>query len=329
MKIGIIGMGRIGKIHLSNCLSHFRHIQVAAVMNPSSGGQAFARNMGVPIVTSEAGEVLENPSIEAVLICSSTDSHADYVESAALAGKAVFCEKPMDLSLDRVRNTLQIVKDCGVPLMLAFNQRFDPNFAEVRQSIRSGLVGDIRSLHIISRDPGPPPISYIEKSGGMLMDMTIHDFDMARFLMGCEVTQVYAQGSNVVSAAIANAGDIDFAAVMLTFENGATALIENCREAAYGYDQRLEVFGSKGMIRTDNPLKTSNIFSGASGSLFARNLDFFVDRYAESYRLELKAFLDALTNNEKMPATGEDGLKAMEIAAASYRSMQEGKPINL
>lgn len=329
MNIGIIGMGRIGKIHLSNCISHFRKISVAAAMNPSSGGQIFAREMGVPTVTSDAREVFENPQIEAVLICSATDSHAEYVEAAARAGKAIFCEKPMDLSLDRVRRTLKIVKECHVPLMLAFNQRFDPSFADVRQRIQSGQIGEIRSLHIISRDPGPPPISYIKKSGGMLMDMTIHDFDMARFQMGCEVTQVFAKGSSLVSTAIAKAGDIDFATIMLTFENGATALIENCREAAYGYDQRLEVFGSKGMIRTENPLKTTNSFSGEKGTQSDRNLDFFVDRYAESYRLELKAFFDALDNNERMPATGDDGLKAMVIAAAAQRSINENKPILL
>nr|MBI1229685.1 inositol 2-dehydrogenase [Cytophagales bacterium] len=329
MNVGIIGMGRIGKIHLNNCISHFRQIKVSAVMNPSQAGQEFAREMGVSKVSSDPMVVLNDPEIDAVLICSATDSHADYVEEAAYAGKAIFCEKPLDLSLDRVRQTLAIVKECKVPLMMAFNQRFDPSFAEVKQRILSGSVGNLRSLHIISRDPGPPPISYIKKSGGMLMDMTIHDFDMARYQMGCEVTQVYAKGSNVVSTAIAEAGDIDFATVMLTFENGATALIENCREAAYGYDQRLEVFGSKGMIRTENPLKTTNHFSGENGTDTSRNLDFFMDRYAESYRLELKAFFDALQNNEIMPATGDDGLKAMEIAAAAYRSIVGKMPISL
>jgi len=329
MNVGIIGMGRIGKIHLKNCISHFRQIKVSAVMNPSQGGQEFAREMGVSKVSSDPMVVLNDPEIDSVLICSATDSHADYVEAAAYAGKAIFCEKPLDLSLDRVRQTLAIVKECNVPLMMAFNQRFDPSFAEVKQRIQSGAVGDLRSLHIISRDPGPPPISYIKKSGGLLMDMTIHDFDMARYQMGCEVTQVYAKGSNVVSTAIAEAGDIDFATVLLTFENGATALIENCREAAYGYDQRLEVFGSKGMIRTENPLKTTNHFSGENGTDTSRNLDFFMDRYAESYRLELKAFFDALQNNEVMPATGDDGLKAMEIAAAAYRSIAEKMPISL
>lgn len=329
MHIGIIGIGRIGKIHLNNCLRHFRQVNVVAAMNPSAVGREFAKDMGVPLVTSDAGEIFENQEIKAVLICSATDSHAEYVEAAARAGKAVFCEKPMDLSLDRVRQTLGIVKESQVPLMLAFNQRFDPSFADVRQRVKSGQIGDIRSLHIISRDPGPPPISYIKKSGGMLMDMTIHDFDMARFQMGCEVTQVYAKGANVVSPAIAKAGDIDFATVILTFENGATALIENCREATYGYDQRLEIFGSKGMIRTENPLKTTNSFSGEEGTQVARNLDFFMERYAESYRLELKAFFDALQNNERMPATGDDGLKAMEIAEAAYRSIQENRPIVL
>lgn len=329
MKVGIIGIGRIGRIHLVNCFSHFRNIEVIGAMNPSAGGQDFARSFGVPLVTSDAKEIIEHPEVEALLICSSTDSHADYVEMAAHAGKAIFCEKPMDLSLERVRSTLDLVKSKEVPLMMAFNQRFDPNFAKVKQHIQSGKIGDIRSLHLISRDPGPPPIDYIKKSGGMLMDMTIHDFDMARFQMGCEVTQVYAIGANVVSSAIKKAGDIDFAMAMLTFENGATAIIENCRETNYGYDQRLEVFGSNGMIRTENPLKTTNILSNESGNLHDRNLNFFMDRYAVSYLRELEAFFHALENNEIIPSTGDDGLKAMEIAEAAYRSIAEGRPITL
>ncbi|WP_209332767.1 inositol 2-dehydrogenase [Lunatimonas salinarum] len=329
MNIGIIGIGRIGKIHLINCLTHFRDIQVVAAMNPSESGRNFARHLGVPLVTDDAAVLINHPEIEAVLICSATDSHADYVELAAKAGKAIFCEKPMDLSLDRVRQTLALVEGSGVPLMLAFNQRFDPSFAEVKQRIAEGELGKLRSLHLISRDPGPPPIAYIRSSGGMLMDMTIHDFDMARYQVGAEVVEVYARGAHVVSAEIQEAGDIDFASVMLTFSNGVVAFIENCRETTYGYDQRMEVFGSNGMLRVENPFKTSTISSGRAGNILGKNLDFFVDRYAESYRLELAAFFEALIAGKPMPATGYDGLKAMEIAEAAMRSIAENRPVRL
>ncbi|EON78656.1 Myo-inositol 2-dehydrogenase [Lunatimonas lonarensis] len=329
MNIGIIGIGRIGKIHLQNCLTHFRKVKVLGAMNPSQSGRDYAAQMGVPLVTEDATELTSHPDIDAILVCSATDSHAAYVEQAAKAGKALFCEKPLDLSLDRVRQTLALVSDCDVPLMLAFNQRFDPSFAEAKQRIASGDLGRIRSLRLISRDPGPPPIAYIQRSGGMLMDMTIHDFDMARHQLDSEVVEVYAQGANMVSEDIKAAGDIDFASVVLTFANGAIATIENCRETSYGYDQRMEVFGSKGMIRVENPVKTSTLLSSSTGTLGGKNLDFFMDRYAESYRLELAAFFEALASGSPMPATGYDGLKAMEIAEAAMRSIAENRPVRL
>lgn len=329
MKLGIIGIGRIGKIHLQNCISHFRDVEVVAAMNPSQGGQDFARQLGVPFVTSDAHEVINYDGLEAVLVCSATDSHAEYVEAAARAGLAIFCEKPLDLSLDRVRDTLRLVNRLGSPLMLAFNQRFDPSFAEVKARVSAGEIGAVRSLHLISRDPGPPPLTYIAKSGGMLMDMTIHDFDMARYQMGEEVVEVYAKGSNVVSEAIREAGDIDFASVMLTFQSGAVATIENCRETAYGYDQRLEVFGSKGMIKVENPTKTMVTANAESGITGSRNLDFFMDRYEQSYREELRAFIDAVRTHSPMPATGEDGLKAMQIASAAMQSVAENRAVSV
>ncbi|MCC5936579.1 MAG: inositol 2-dehydrogenase [Lunatimonas sp.] len=329
MNIGIIGIGRIGKIHLQNCLTHFREINVLGAMNPSQSGRNYASQLGVPMVTNDASELIAHTDIDAILVCSATDSHATYVEQAAKAGKAIFCEKPLDLSLDRVRQTLALVEECGVPLMLAFNQRFDPSFAEAKQLIDSGELGSIRSLRLISRDPGPPPLSYIKRSGGMLMDMTIHDFDMARYQVGAEVVEVYARGANLVSDEIKEAGDIDFASIMLTFSNGAIATIENCRETSYGYDQRMEVFGSNGMIRIENPVKTSTLLSGPLGTLEGKNLDFFMDRYAESYRLELAAFFEALTAGKPMAATGYDGLKAMEIAEAAMRSIAQNRPVRL
>jgi myo-inositol 2-dehydrogenase/D-chiro-inositol 1-dehydrogenase len=273
--------------------------------------------------------VLNHPEVDAVLICTATDAHADYVIAAARAGKAIFCEKPLDLSLAKVKLTLDEVNKAGVPLMLAFNQRLDPSFQEVKKAIAGGHIGELRSIHIISRDPAPPPVTYIRSSGGLFLDMSIHDFDMARYLAGAEVEDVFAKGLNLVDPAIGEAGDIDTGYVVISFKNCVTALIENSRQASYGYDQRLEAFGSKGMVRAENPLKTTTQFLDGNGVHLSRNLDFFIDRYADSYLLELGAFLDALREKKPMPITGEDGLQAMLIALAASKSMQENRPVRI
>jgi myo-inositol 2-dehydrogenase/D-chiro-inositol 1-dehydrogenase len=283
----------------------------------------------VPLVTSNADDVINHPDIDAVLICTPTNLHADYVISVARAGKAIFCEKPLDLSLQKVRETLAVVKQSGVPLMLAFNQRLDPNFQEVKQALLKGRIGKLRSIHIISRDPGPPPISYIKVSGGLFLDMTIHDIDMARYLVGDEVKEVFARGYNLVDPEIGKAGDIDSAYLMLTFKNDVTVVIENCRHASYGYDQRLEVFGSEGMMKAENPLKTTNWIMDKEGVHLSRNLDFFIDRYAESYRIEMHTFIECLQKKMPMPITGEDGLSAMLIALAANISVKENRVVKI
>jgi myo-inositol 2-dehydrogenase/D-chiro-inositol 1-dehydrogenase len=298
-------------------------------MNPSEEGQQFAQKFNVPLITSNADDVINHPDIDAVLICTSTNVHADYVIKVARAGKAIFCEKPLDLSLQKVRETLSVVKQSGVPLMLAFNQRLDPNFQEVKQALLKRRIGKLRSIHIISRDPGPPPIPYIKASGGLFLDMTIHDFDMARYLVGDEVKEVFARGYNLVDPEIGKAGDIDSAYVMLTFNNDVTVVIENCRHASYGYDQRLEVFGSEGMMKAENPLKTTNWVMDKEGVHLSRNLDFFIDRYAESYRLEMKAFIESLEQKIPMPITGDDGLSAMLIALAANISVKENRVVKI
>jgi len=302
---------------------------VLAAMNPSEGGQQFAQKFNVPLVTSNADDVINHPDIDAVLICTPTNLHADYVISVARAGKAIFCEKPLDLSLQKVRETLAVVKQSGVPLMLAFNQRLDPNFQEVKQALLKGRIGKLRSIHIISRDPGPPPISYIKVSGGLFLDMTIHDIDMARYLVGDEVKEVFARGYNLVDPEIGKAGDIDSAYLMLTFKNDVTVVIENCRHASYGYDQRLEVFGSEGMMKAENPLKTTNWIMDKEGVHLSRNLDFFIDRYAESYRIEMDTFIECLQKKMPMPITGEDGLSAMLIALAANISVKENRVVKI
>jgi myo-inositol 2-dehydrogenase/D-chiro-inositol 1-dehydrogenase len=298
-------------------------------MTTSAEGHHLAKKFNIPIATRDADEIFADPQIDAVLICSPTNTHADYVIRAARAAKAVFCEKPLDLSIKKVKETLAIVDEQRIPLMLAFNQRFDPSFAEIKDRIKQGHPGRIHSIHIISRDPAPPPISYIANSGGMFMDMTIHDFDMARFLLDSEVTEVFAKGKNLIDEKIRQAGDIDTALAVLSFENNATVVIENSRKASYGYDQRLEVFGSNGMMRVDNPLKNTAAYFGAHGGSMGRHPDFFMDRYAESYLVELRAFLAALRDNTPMPVSGIDGLKAMLMADAANRSMKEGRPVSL
>ncbi len=329
VKIGILGIGRIGKIHLENLCTRIEGVRVLGAMNPSEAGRNFAKKFNVPMVTDNAEAIITHPDIDAILVCTSSDVHAEYVTRIAKAGKAIFCEKPLDLSLDRVKQLLQEVTVAGVPMMLAFNQRLDPHFHEVKQAIALGKIGQLRSIHIISRDPAPPPISYIKASGGLFMDMTIHDFDMARYLVGDEVDEVYARGHNLVDPEIGSAGDIDTGYLMLTFKNGVTALIENSRQASYGYDQRLEVFGSEGMIRTENPLKTTNSLMNNTGVQLSRNLDFFMDRYETSYQLELETFVQCLQEKTPMPITGEDALKAMLIALAANKSMAENRPVKL
>ncbi|MDN5204270.1 inositol 2-dehydrogenase [Fulvivirgaceae bacterium BMA10] len=328
LKVGIIGLGRIGKIHLDNLLK-IPTVEVVTAVNPSEAGQSYAKALGVPNTTSDADELFDNTEIDAVIISSSTDTHAQYAVRGAAAGKAIFCEKPLDLSLETVKGTLEKVNAAGVPLMVAFNQRFDQNFSAIRSAVVSGQIGELHTLHIISRDPGPPPIAYIKTSGGLFKDMTIHDFDMARFIVGSEVAEVFAKGHNLVDPAIGEAGDIDTGIVTLTFENNATAVIENSRKAIYGYDQRLEVFGSKGMMKCENPLKTVNQFYNESGGHTDRNLDFFIDRYEKAYQLEIEAFTSALANNRPMPVTGEDGLQALLIAEAANRSLAESRPVKL
>ena len=329
IKIGILGLGRIGRIHLENLCTRIQGVEVIAAMNPSEAGRKYAERFNVPLITSNADEVINHPDIDAVLICTSTNVHADYVIKVAKAGKAIFCEKPLDLSLQKVRETLEVVKAAGVPLMLAFNQRLDPNFQEIKRSIVEGKIGRLHSIHIISRDPGPPPIPYIKASGGLFMDMTIHDLDMAAYLVDDEVVEVFAKGFNLIDPAIGEAGDIDTGYVMLTFKNDVTVMIENSRRACYGYDQRLEVFGSEGMMKAENPLKTTNQFLNQDGVHLSRNLDFFIDRYAESYRLEMMAFIEALQQNKPMPMTGEDGLNAMLLAIAANKSMKENRVVKL
>ncbi len=329
IKVGIIGIGRIGKIHLENLSTRIDGVEVVAVVNPSKKGQDYASNFGVKKVSDDINVILDDSEIDAVLICSPSDTHSDYAIQLAEAGKAIFCEKPIDMSLEKAKRVVEAVLKNNVPMMVAFNRRFDPDFAKIKSDVVNGKIGNIQSLHIISRDPAPPPIDYIKQSGGLFKDMTIHDLDMARFIMGCEVIEVFATGSCMVDPAIGQVGDIDTATLLLRFDNGATAVIENSRKSVYGYDQRLEVFGSKGMLQIKNPLMTNVTGSDAQGSHSDVNLNFFIDRYEASYLNEMQSFIEALINKKQMPVDGEDGIKSIALADAAYASLQENRPIKL
>jgi len=327
IQVAVAGLGRIGKIHLTNLCQNFTDIKVVAAMDVVGESKSFADQFQVSTFTTDFDDLLKIPELDAVIICSPTDTHAEYTMRAARAGKHVFCEKPLDLSIDRVKEVLQVVETSGVKLMLGFNRRFDPNFKRVRESVLAGKLGDVNILKIISRDPGPPPISYIKVSGGLFMDQAIHDFDMARFILGKEVVEVFSKGAVRVDPEIGEAGDIDTALTTLTFEDGSMANIDNSRKAVYGYDQRLEVFGSGGMVKIDNNFPDTHQYFGSDGVHGSLPLHFFLERYTQSYINEMEAFLDAVKNDTDVPVTGADALGAMKIALAAKKSVLENRTV--
>ncbi|MCG8308058.1 MAG: inositol 2-dehydrogenase [Cytophagales bacterium] len=328
MEIGIAGVGRIGKIHLENILQRFPDIDVTLVADPSEEAAAYVHEKNLNF-SYNYEDIVGNKEVDAVIVCSPTNTHADFVIDAAKAGKHIFCEKPLDLSLGRVKEVLDMVHHSGVKLMLGFNRRFDPNFLKIKSMVSSGKIGDPQILKITSRDPGPPPISYVKVSGGLFMDMAIHDFDMARYIMNKEVAEVYAKGAVLVDKAIGDAGDIDSALTTLVFEDGTMANIDNSRKAVYGYDQRLEVFGAEGMLKADNNFPDNHQYYGTEGIHGSLPLNFFLERYTTSYLNEMDAFFKAIKNNAEMPVSGDDGLEAMKIALAAKISIRENRPVSL
>ncbi|MBM4398440.1 MAG: inositol 2-dehydrogenase, partial [Deltaproteobacteria bacterium] len=288
-----------------------------------------AGEIGVSRVSDDCRELLAAPDIDAVLVCSSTDTHADVVIDAATAGKQIFCEKPLDLDLGRIDAALAAVRRAGVRLMLGFNRRFDPDFRRVRDAVAAGAVGRPELLRITSRDPSPPPAEYVKRSGGMFLDMTIHDFDMARFVMDDEVEEVFVAAANLVDPAIGAAGDVDTAAIVLRFASGAIGTIDNSRRAVYGYDQRIEVFGSAGMVANANRTPHTAVHADASGFHAALPLNFFMERYSEAYAIELAAFVAALRAGTEPPVGGEDGRRAIVIGKAAGMSVKSGRPVRL
>ncbi len=321
------GAGRIGAIHAGNLAAsgRARLKHVVDVHLPSA--EALAARHGAQV--SDTATALADPEVGAVIIASSTDTHADLVIAAAKAGKAIFCEKPIDLSLARVDACLAEVRKAGVPMLVGFNRRFDPSFAELHRRIGAGAIGKLEQVIITSRDPGPPPVSYIKVSGGLFRDMTIHDFDMARWMLGEEPIEVFAYAANLVDPAIGLAGDVDSAMVLLRTASGRMAHINNSRRAAYGYDQRVEVHGSGGRLIAGNRTPTTVELADATAVSADKPLHFFLERYAEAYRIELAAFLDAVANKTPMPVGAEDGRQALVLADAAFESLRTGRPVKV
>ncbi|MDN5301180.1 MAG: myo-inositol 2-dehydrogenase / D-chiro-inositol 1-dehydrogenase [Thermoanaerobacteraceae bacterium] len=330
IKIGIIGAGRIGKMHAENIRANFSNVEIKSVADLFADKiKDWANSIGINNIFVDPAMILEDEEIDAVLICSSTDTHSRLIMDSARAGKHIFCEKPIDFNLERIHQALDSVEKAGVKLQIGFQRRFDPSFRKAFEMIRQGKIGDPHILKITSRDPQPPPIDYIKVSGGIFLDMTIHDFDMARYLSGSEVTEVYASGAVLVDPAIGNAGDIDTAVVTLKFENGAIGVIDNSRRSTYGYDQRVEVFGSKGCVSVSNDILTNTVLSDENGITADKPKYFFIERYKDAYIEEIKAFFDSILNDKQPPVTGIDGLEPVIIGLAAKKSLVEGKPVKI
>lgn len=329
--VGIIGAGRIGKVHTESICNYVRNARIKTVADPflKEETAAWMKSMGVEQTVSDYHEILNDPEIDAVLICSSTNTHSPISLEAIAAGKHVFCEKPIDHDLGRIKQVVEALKGSHLKYQVGFNRRFDHNFAAVKQAILENKVGDVHIIKITSRDPEPPSAEYAAVSGGMFLDMTIHDFDMVRFLAGCDAEEIYVQSAVLVDPAIGEAGDVDTAVITLKMENGAIAVIDNSRRAAYGYDQRAEVFGSAGMAATSNDTLSSMVLSNADGVTGGKPLYFFLERYMQSFAAEIRSFVNAIENDTPTAVGVEDGLKPVLMGIAAKKSVQEHRPVKL
>ncbi|MGX4744435.1 inositol 2-dehydrogenase [Providencia rettgeri] len=325
--IALFGAGRIGQVHAVNIAGH-KETKLYSVIDPYQPNTvALAEKYQAKVQTTE--EAMQDPNIQGVLIASATDTHADLIELAAKHKKVIFCEKPVHLDLERVKQCLKSVKEHDVPLFIGFNRRYDPQFRHLKNLFQQGAIGKAESLIITSRDPSPPPAEYVKVSGGMFRDMTIHDFDMARFMIGEEPCSVYAQGSNVVDPAIGQAGDIDTAFIILKFPSGAMATISNSRRSGYGYDQRIELHGEKGLLTAGNIKENSVALLSEVGCLSAKPEYFFLQRYHEAYQAEWQHFVDILAGRAESETTGTDGELALYLADKALESLKTGKEVKL
>ncbi|MCO6385371.1 inositol 2-dehydrogenase [Oceanicola sp. 502str15] len=327
VRFAILGAGRIGQVHARAVTSNPDARLVAMAEPFAEAAEKMRARYGCEI--REIDEIAGSDDVDAVVICTPTDTHADLIEQFAKAGKAVFCEKPVDLSVPRVREALATVEAEGGTLMVGFNRRFDPDFAALKAAIDAGRIGEVEMISITSRDPGAPPASYIKVSGGIFRDMTIHDFDVARWLLGEEVETVQASASVLTDPEIGKLGDFDSVNVILTTASGKQCTISNSRRATYGYDQRIEVLGSKGMVQARNTAEANIVVAGAEGFAEPPLLNFFMTRYTEAYAAEIAAFIAAVSEGAPTPTTGLDGLRALELAEAALQSARSGQAVRL
>jgi len=337
INVGVIGAGRIGRVHAENLAYRIPEANLVAISDVFvAAAEKLASELPGPpdrpggvVAYQDHRRILDDPAIDAVLICSSTDTHARFMEEAAQAGKQIFCEKPIALDLAAIDHALDVVRQAGVKLQIGFNRRFDPNFRRVHDVVAEGQIGQPQMLRITSRDPLPPPIDYVRVSGGIFLDMTIHDFDMARFLMGKEVETIYAAAGVMVDPRIGEAGDVDTAVITLHFAGGSLGVIDNSRQAVYGYDQRVEVFGSAGVVTADNNYPNTALISDAHRVHRDLPLNFFMERYIDSYVNEMRAFVDCVVNDGQPPVTGLDGRIPVVMGYAAKKSAAEGRPVRL
>lgn len=331
INVGIIGAGRIGKVHVESICTQVGNAKVKMLADPFMNEitEKWAKDMGVESVTKDYEEILADPQIDAVLICSSTNTHSPISVEAIKAGKHVFCEKPIDHDIAKIQEVIDALKDSKVKYQVGFNRRFDHNFEAVHKAVADGKIGDPQIIKITSRDPEPPCADYVKVSGGMFLDMTIHDFDMVRFLSGCNAEEVYVEAAVLVDPAIGEAGDVDTAVITLKMENGAIAVIDNSRKAVYGYDQRAEVFGSKGMVATTNDTASAAVISNEDGVTGEKPLHFFLERYMAAYAKEIKCFIDAIENDTETPLGVMDGLEPVLMGLAAKKSLEEHRPVRI
>lgn len=332
LKIGIIGAGRIGKVHLESISYHVKNATVTAMADPfmNEETEKLIRSYGVSKVTKDYKDILNDKDIDAVLVCSSTDTHAAISIEAINAGKHVFCEKPVDHSIEKIQAVADALKEHpDIKFQVGFNRRFDHNFAAIRKAYDDGKIGEAHILKITSRDPEPPNPAYIKVSGGIFLDMTIHDFDMACFLTDNDVEELYVNSAVLVDPAIGEQGDVDTAIITMKMANGALAVIDNSRKAAYGYDQRAELFGSKGMVATSNDTVSSAVISNADGVTGEKPLFFFLERYMGSFSEEMRQFTEAVINDTEVPVGIHAGLQSVKIGLAARKSVEEHRPVKI
>ena len=330
LRFGLIGAGRIGPVHAETLAFRVPQAQLVAIADLNrQAGQTVAARCNIPRILASGADIVADPEIEAVAICSPTDTHADLIVSAARAGKHIFCEKPVSLSLKEIDRSLAAVDAAGVKLQVGFNRRFDTNFLRVRQAVASGEIGTPNLFHIVSRDPFPPPLTYLRPSGGIFLDMMVHDFDMARFLIGDEVEEVFAACAVMVDPGFAREDDFDTAIVLLRFRGGAIGTLDNSRKSTFGYDQRVEILGSKGKIATENRYPNQVVVSGEKCVYSDLPYNFFMQRYTDSFTSEMQVFVEAVLEDKPIPVTGADSRVPVVMALAARKSSDEHRPVRL